>query len=880
MVMNYLAKALRFGEGKKLKDLQLQTEQVNLLEDDVSKLSDAAIPAEMAKLAKRYEHGEALDLLLPEAFALTREAAKRAMNMRHFDVQIMGGLVLAQGKIAEMATGEGKTLVATLPAALQSLTKKATHIITVNDYLAKRDVSWMGPVYRALGLKVAAIGHEVSFLFDPETGGEYNLRQISRREAYVCDVVYGTNSEFGFDYLRDNMVYSPEEKSQNSHPFAIVDEVDSILIDEARTPLIISGPAEKMGAIYRQFAKIAPTLKPDEDYELEEKTKTVWATDAGVAKVERALGIDNLYENIDAQFVNHLNQALRSHALYKKDVDYVIKDGEIIIVDEFTGRLMFGRRYSEGLHQAIEAKEQVAIREENQTLATITLQNYFRLYDKLAGMTGTAATEADEFMHIYKLETVVIPTNKPMVRDDMPDVIYKNEEAKFKAVVADVVERNRRGQPVLLGTISIEKSETISRMLKRNGVPHNVLNAKQHEHEAEIIAQAGRKGAVTVATNMAGRGVDIILGGNPQDKDEAKEVIAAGGLHVVGTERHEARRIDNQLRGRSGRQGDPGSTQFFISCEDDLMRLFAADRIKWVMEKFNLPEDQPIEHRLISKSIETAQRQVESYNFSIRKHVLEYDDVMNKQREVIYAERDKVLAHADLGEQIKEFITDVVAAAVAAHSVSEYPEQWDLKELFAYYHQFVPVQVSESDFDLETLIRDEVTEHLLNKAFEILEERQKELGSEGFGDLGRFILLDVITKRWTEHLSQIDYLQEGINLRAIGQRDPLVEFKAEAYDMFQELTEGIKEDCLRYIFRAQISEHQHHSMLDEAVFDKSEYSAMGAAGEADSTSSSSGATPYVAPADRVGRNDPCPCGAVNPQTGKPMKYKKCCGKEA
>jgi len=878
MVMNYLAKALRFGEGKKLKDLQLLVEQVNVLEDDVSKLSDAQLPEEMAKLAKRYEHGEALDLLLSEAFALTREAAKRALNMRHFDVQIMGGLVLSHGKIAEMATGEGKTLVATLPASLQSLTKKATHIITVNDYLAKRDASWMGPVYQALGLKVAAIGHDVSFMYDSEAGIDA-LRQISRREAYGCDVIYGTNSEFGFDYLRDNMVYNMQEKSQNGHPFAIVDEVDSILIDEARTPLIISGPAEKMGAIYRQFAKIAPTLKPDEDYELEEKTKTVWATDAGVAKVERALGIDNLYENIDAQLVNHLNQALRAHALYKKDVDYVIKDGEIIIVDEFTGRLMFGRRYSEGLHQAIEATEQVAIREENQTLATITLQNYFRLYEKLAGMTGTAATEADEFMHIYKLETVVVPTNRPMVRQDLADVIYKNDEAKFNAVVADVVERNRRGQPVLLGTISIEKSETLSRMLKRSGVPHNVLNAKQHEHEAEIIAQAGRKGAVTVATNMAGRGVDIVLGGNPQDKEEAGEVIAAGGLHVVGTERHEARRIDNQLRGRGGRQGDPGSTQFYISCEDDLMRLFAADRIKWVMEKFNLPDDQPIEHRLISKSIETAQRQVESYNFSIRKHVLEYDDVMNKQREVIYAERDKVLEHEDLGEQIKEFLSHVVEAAVAAHTVSEYPEQWELKDLFAYYHQFVPVNVSESDFDIQTLIRDEVTENLLNKAFEILEERRKELGQQEFTDLGRFILLDVITKRWTEHLSQIDYLQEGINLRAIGQRDPLVEFKAEAYDMFQELIEGIKEDCLRYIFRAQIAEQHHHSMLDEAVFDKAEYSAMREGQESDSTSSS-GATPYVAPADKVGRNDPCPCGAVNPQTGKPMKYKKCCGREA
>ncbi len=878
MVMKHLAKALRFGENKKLKDLELQVEQVNSLEDEIIKLEDAQLKEEMAKLAKRHEHGEALEILLPRSFALTREAAKRVRNMRHFDVQIMGGVVLSQGKIAEMTTGEGKTLVATLPVALQSITKKSTHVITVNDYLAKRDAGWMAPIYHLLGLKVAAIGHDSSFIYDPTAPADDPFRQTTRREAYKADVIYGTNSEFGFDYLRDNMVYSLEEKSQDSHAYAIVDEVDSILIDEARTPLIISGPAEKSGPIYRQFAKIIPTLKAGEDYEVDEKHKTVAVNDSGQIKVERAIGIDNLYENVDAQLVNHLMQALKAHALFKKDVDYVVNDGEIIIVDEFTGRMMFGRRYSEGLHQAIEAKENVSIREENQTLATITLQNYFRMYEKLAGMTGTASTEADEFMQIYKLETVVIPTNMPMIRQDMADVIYKNQTAKFNAVIEDVVERNGRGQPVLLGTVSIENSETLSRLLKQRGIKHTVLNAKHHEQEAEIISQAGRKGAVTVATNMAGRGVDIILGGNPPNKEEAEEIREAGGLHVVGTERHESRRIDNQLRGRSGRQGDPGSTQFYLSCDDDLMRLFAADRITWVMERFNLPEDQPIEHKLISKSIETAQKQVESQNFSIRKHVLKYDDVMNKQREIIYAERDKVLGHEDLSGQIEEFMTEVIEGHVNVHTAAAYPEEWDYKSLFAAYQQIVPVKMSEKDFDMETITREEITETLTEKALKELKERQEHMGKEGFNDIARYVLLNIITERWTEHLSQLDYLQEGINLRAVGQRDPLIEFKNEAFDMFSELTAGIKEDCLGYIFRAQLVEqpHHHHSVLEDAVYDKAQYNAIGASQTG--SSSASATTTYIAD-PKVGRNDPCPCGKINPDTGKPFKYKKCCGKE-
>ncbi|MDI6716373.1 MAG: preprotein translocase subunit SecA [Actinomycetota bacterium] len=838
-----LERVLRMGEGKKLKMLEEKVEMVNAWEPEVLRLTDAELRAKTAEFKQRLADGESLDDLLPEAFAVVREAAKRVLSMRHFDVQIMGGIVLHEGKIAEMKTGEGKTLVATLPAYLNALSGKGVHIVTVNDYLAKRDSEWMGKIYEFLGLKVGLIQAE--------------MPQNERREAYLADITYGTNNEFGFDYLRDNMVTHISERVQRGHHYAIVDEVDSILIDEARTPLIISGQPEKSADTYYTFARIVPKLKKGVDYEVDEKHRTVAVTEEGVAKVESALGIDNLYDHVNSQLVNHLQQALRAHALFKKDVDYIVKDGEVIIVDEFTGRLMIGRRYSEGLHQAIEAKEGVRIREENQTLATITLQNYFRMYEKLAGMTGTAATEADEFMHIYKLETVVIPTNMPMIRVDLPDVIYKTEDAKFKAVINDIVERHKRGQPVLVGTVSIEKSERLSSMLKRRGIPHEVLNAKYHEREAEIIAQAGKKGAVTIATNMAGRGVDIILGGNPPDPVEAEEVKQAGGLHVIGTERHEARRIDNQLRGRSGRQGDPGSSQFYLSTEDDLMRLFAADRIGRIMERLGLPEDQPIEHSLITKSIETAQKQVEAQNFSIRKHVLEYDDVMNKQREVIYEERYRVLVGEDLRERVLSMIDDVMGQVVSVFTAeSNYPEEWDWDGLLKYVNQIFPLDWDKDSIDITAMTRESLTEKLVESAKARYEQREAELGPELMRDLERLVMLEVIDSKWREHLYEMDYLKEGIGLRAIGQRDPLIEYKSEAFDMFQAMIEGIKEDVLSYMFHVQV-------VREEPVRQKKKVVATNA-------SASSEPPKPRRNENKVGRNDPCPCGS-----GK--KYKKCCG---
>ena len=838
-----LERVLRMGEGKKLKLLEEKVEMVSAWEPEVLRLTDAELRVKTAEFKQRLADGEGLDDLLPEAFAVVREAAKRVLSMRHFDVQIMGGIVLHEGKIAEMKTGEGKTLVATLPAYLNALSGKGVHIVTVNDYLAKRDSEWMGKIYEFLGLKVGLIQAE--------------MPQDERREAYLADITYGTNNEFGFDYLRDNMVAHISERVQRGHHYAIVDEVDSILIDEARTPLIISGQPEKSADTYYTFARIVPKLKKGIDYEVDEKHRTVAVTEEGVAKVESALGIDNLYDHVNSQLVNHLQQALRAHALFKKDVDYIVKDGEVIIVDEFTGRLMIGRRYSEGLHQAIEAKEGVRIREENQTLATITLQNYFRMYEKLAGMTGTAATEADEFMHIYKLETVVIPTNMPMIRVDLPDVIYKTEDAKFKAVINDIVERHKRGQPVLVGTVSIEKSERLSSMLKRRGIPHEVLNAKHHEREAEIIAQAGKKGAVTIATNMAGRGVDIILGGNPPDPVEAEEVKQAGGLHVIGTERHEARRIDNQLRGRSGRQGDPGSSQFYLSTEDDLMRLFAADRIGRIMERLGLPEDQPIEHSLITKSIETAQKQVEAQNFSIRKHVLEYDDVMNKQREVIYEERYRVLVGEDLRERVLGMIDDVMGQVVSVFTAeSNYPEEWDWDGLLKYVNQIFPLDWDKDSIDITAMTRDSLTEKLIESAKARYEQREAELGPELMRDLERLVVLEVIDSKWREHLYEMDYLKEGIGLRAIGQRDPLIEYKSEAFDMFQAMIEGIKEDVLSYMFHVQV-------VREEPVRQKKKVVATNA-------SASSEPPKPRRNENKVGRNDPCPCGS-----GK--KYKKCCG---
>jgi preprotein translocase SecA subunit len=1303
-MLNILHKALRFGEGKKLRMLQEKVATVNALEEKISALSDSELRAktaefklkiddyseefkeELDKLQEDFQmatpdgrkdirgkirevRNKILEPILPEAFAVVREVANRTLGMRHFDVQIMGGIVLHEGKIAEMKTGEGKTLVATLPAYLNALMGEAVHIVTVNDYLAKRDSEWMGPVFNFLGLTVGLI--------------QANMEPAFRKVAYRADITYGTNNEFGFDYLRDNMITDIDEQVQRGHFYAIIDEVDSILIDEARTPLIISGPSEKAPDVYRTFANIVPRLKSrcvtekeeeeakktgtdlseGYDYLIYEKNRTIATTEQGIERVEKLLGIPNLYDNVNSQYVNHLVQAVKAHSLFKKDVDYIIKDGEVIIVDEFTGHLMIGRRYSEGLHQAIEAKEKVPIREENQTLATITLQNYFRMYDKIAGMTGTAATEADEFRHIYDLETVSIPTNVPMIRTDEPDEIYKNEKGKFDAIVEDIIERNKEGQPVLVGTISVEKSERLAKMLRNRGLRPQVLNAKHHEEEARIIAQAGRKVAVTIATNMAGRGIDILLGGNPYGivktslegavrvqtlreanvlfeliddvsrrlqhwiealktpnfedildrgilredvykqeveplissldeikkqfirlcddfekegilnvkemekikdsdsdlkpaieqlaliqsnigelksfftnisgksllredlekadkigkslkekqqeiievhnrfkqffeaeeifseedvasantmvkeiserqkeifdlkkearrvlserdisgafklageiselekktlvmkkeiddflegrksreednetatkrqiairelladieelwetpirifetasdiskekenydidfeelssmsketknlateiedlqkeakriigedrhkvgslekqlgkalpkieklreafqaentlakelfenevvqkispnflsqrlkdvmnqiasscnmenicKEEREEVLKLGGLHVLGTERHEARRIDNQLRGRSGRQGDPGSSQFYLSLEDDLMRLFGSDRISRVMNRLGLPEDQPIEHSMITKSIETAQRQVESQNFEIRKHVLEYDDVMNLQREFIYDQRMKCLSGDGLHEQVMDLIKDTVSGLIENFTQKNtYPENWQLDELFAYASQLFPLPWGKRDLDLNTLTQDELYERLLSSAQEAYRKREEQLGAEVIRELERMIMLQVIDSKWRDHLAEMDYLQEGIGLRAIGQKDPLIEYKNEAYQLFQDMIQSIKEDFVKYIFHVRVVQEEVARPRLRAVSGGNE--AAVARGPEPS--------PSKKVSKKVGRNDPCPCGATDPKTGKPIKYKKCCGR--
>lgn len=831
-MLKTIEKVLRFGEGKKLRELQQTVAEVSSLEPEMQALSDSELRFKTAEFKERLENGETIDELMPEAFAVAREAAVRTLGLRPFDVQVMGAIVLHQGKISEMKTGEGKTLVATMPVYLNALTGKGVHIVTVNDYLAKRDSEWMGEIYRFLGLNVGLIQNQDG--------------TAERVDTYKADLTYGTNNEFGFDYLRDNMVTAMEDKVQRGHHYAIVDEVDSILIDEARTPLIISGPAEQAASTYYQFARIVPTLKPGQDYEVDEKLRTVAVTEQGVARVEKMTGIDNLYDHVNSQLINHLNQALRAHTLFKRDVDYMIKDGEVLIVDEFTGRLLPGRRYSEGLHQAIEAKEGAKIQEENQTLATITLQNYFRLYEKLAGMTGTAATEADEFMHIYKLETVVVPTHKEMIRADMDDQIYRTEVGKFKAAVKDIVERHQKGQPILVGTISIEKSELLSDHLRKRGIKHEVLNAKHHEREAHIIAMAGQEGAVTIATNMAGRGVDIVLG---------EGVVASGGLHVLGTERHESRRIDNQLRGRSGRQGDPGSSQFYISLDDDLMRLFGSDRLKSVMSRLGIDEDMPIEHPLVNKSIETAQRQVESQNFEIRKRVLEYDDVMNKQREVIYAQRNEILEEGDLHEQAIRMIEEVVEKITDSFANKGYPEDWDLNSLFNYVGQIFPLTFGVQDIDIGNLTAEELKDALIEDALNAYEQRENELGPELLREMERFVLLQIIDGRWREHLYEMDYLREGIGLRAIGQKDPLVEYKAEGFAMFQEMIESMKDDFVRYIFHVQMVE------MEVPREDPAVYATSGGDSQALQVRRSS---------TKTGRNDPCPCGS-----GK--KFKKCCG---
>ena len=902
-MLNLLGKVLSLGEGKKLKKLQEKVQKVNDLESKVSALSDDELLKKTDEFKNRLNEGGNLDDILSEAFAVVREVAKRKINMRHFDVQIMGGIVLHEGKITEMATGEGKTLVATLPVYLNTLEGKGVHVVTVNDYLAKRDAQWMGPVYHFLGLSTSIIQHDAAYIYDPnyETEDEnmQYLRPVSRHEAYEADVTYGTNNEFGFDYLRDNMALSLERVAQRGHHYAIVDEVDSILIDEARTPLIISGPAEDRSRICKKVeqdvnrmkwlviakeSKDAEELDYNEeshDFIANEKENTLKITPRGYSKIARTLNItvDDIsdpeqlpYGVPMLEWMSRYKQSMKAHSLFKKDVDYLVKDGQVVIVDDFTGRLMPGRRYSEGLHEAIEAKERVHIRQENQTLATITLQNYFRMYEKLAGMTGTAATEADEFIHIYGLETVVIPTNKPLARATLSDVIYKTGEAKFQAIVEDIIERYKKGQPILVGTISVEKSELLSKMLRRRGIEHEVLNAKYHEREAHIVAQAGKKGAITIATNMAGRGTDIVLGGNPPNPKEAEEVKNVGGLHVIGTGRHEARRIDNQLRGRSGRQGDPGSSQFYISLEDNLMRLFGGDRIGNIMQKLGLPDDMPIEHAMISKSVERAQREVESQNFNIRKHVLEYDDVMNTQREIIYKQRSRCLKGEDFHEQVFNIVEDVIGEIVEIYTnKNTYPEQWNLDGLFSDVSQIMSLSWGKDDLDLHSLKQEELHQRLLDSAKQAYQDREKELGSDILREMERHIMLQVVDHRWREQLYEIDYLKEGIGLRAIGQRDPLVEFKREAFEKWTATMHGIKEDFVRYVFHAHIVKEPRREAGSKTL------SNQGGATTTTSTvpvdrqgGQGAEAKESVRKGKKIGRNEPCPCGS-----GK--KYKKCCG---
>ena len=893
---------LIFGSknDREIKRLRPIVDRINALESSLIPLSDLALTDKTQDFRKRLEAGEPLDDLLPEAFAVCREASKRRLSMRHFDVQLLGGMVLHQGKISEMKTGEGKTLVATLPLYLNALTGKGAHLVTVNDYLAKRDAQWMGPLYHALGLSVGVIQHDASFLFDPSFDASdkrlQHLRPCTRQEAYQADITYGTNNEFGFDYLRDNLIVTDISQAvQRELNYGIVDEVDSILIDEARTPLIISGPTDESTDLYYRINAIIPQLKIEGDFTIEEKTKTAALTEDGNARVEKLLGVENLYDLAHMELVHHVVKALQAHAIYKRDVDYVVKDGEVIIVDEFTGRLMPGRRWSDGLHQAVEAKEGVKIANENQTLASVTFQNYFRMYAKLAGMTGTADTEASEFAKIYNLDVNVIPTNRPMIRTDYADVIYRTEKEKFDAIVEEIKDCYERGQPVLVGTISIEKSERLSGYLKRHGIKHNVLNAKYHEKEAEIIAQAGQKGAVTIATNMAGRGTDILLGGNPdflfkrvlyQDEElpedrkkalyeqikadceaDKKEVVALGGLHILGTERHESRRIDNQLRGRSGRQGDPGTSRFYLSLEDDLLRIFASERISNLMLKLGMEEGVPIEHRMVTRAIENAQKKVEAHNFDIRKQLLEYDDVMNKQREVIYEHRRAILMGEDLAEEIKEMMMEVVDSLVDVYCPAEqYPEEWDFngltEALQAQFGHDVTKGDRGADGDLKEMGRDALREELRERVLGTYRRKEQELGSDLLRYLEKMLLLQVIDHHWKDHLLGMDQLRDGIGLRGYGQKDPLIEYKREGFDMFAAMMDRIKADALERLFRVQAVRGETppaESRPQQPV----------------KITLNRGEEP-AAPRtvhrqqEKVGRNDPCPCGS-----GK--KFKKCHG---
>ncbi len=829
-----LKKIFGSKNDRELRRLAPLVDHINSLEPALRELSDADLRAKTAQFKERLGQGETLDDLLPEAFAVAREASTRVLGMRPFDVQLIGGIVLHQGKIAEMKTGEGKTLVAVMPAYLNALSGDGVHIVTVNDYLAKRDTTWMGGIYQFLGLEVGTILH--------------GLTDEERRQAYAADITYGTNNEFGFDYLRDNMKFSLADYVQRDFNYAIVDEVDSILIDEARTPLIISGPAEESTNLYYVLNRCASQLKKDRDFTVDEKARSVLITEDGVARAEKFVNLDNLYDPRHIEVLHHLNAALKAQNLFKRDADYIVKEGQVIIVDEFTGRLMPGRRYSDGLHQALEAKEGVKVENENQTLATITFQNYFRMYSKLAGMTGTADTEAEEFKKIYNLEVMVIPTHKKMIRTDFPDVIYKSADEKFQAVVEEIKDCHGRGQPVLVGTTSIEKSEHLSRLLKREGIKHEVLNAKHHEKEAEIVAQAGQFGTVTIATNMAGRGTDIVLG---------EDVVEQGGLHILATERHEARRIDNQLRGRSGRQGDPGSSRFYLSLEDDLLRIFGSDRIKGLMGRMGMDDGQPIEHRLVSNAIEKAQRRVEGHNFEIRKHLLEYDNVMNKQREVIYAQRRQILSGEELEEDILEMAEELVEDLVAEYTGNKTPEEWDLEGLqVAFLRQFG------FRANLDGNVDGDLQDALFDQVKARFEAKAQEIGPEFFAHLQQMIMLQVVDNHWKEHLLGMDHLRDGIGLRGYAQQDPLREYQREGYDAFMDLIHRIKADSVGTLFQLQVRSPEAVEAEEQRRAAQPMTFSHGDAGPAQ---------PAKRESRKVGRNDPCPCGS-----GK--KYKKCCGK--
>ena len=888
MLDGFIKKFVGSTNEREVKKIQPLVQKINELEPQISAFSDEQLQSKTAEFKQRFENGESLEDLLPDAFAVVREAGKRVLNMRHFDVQLIGGVVLHQGRIAEMKTGEGKTLVATLPAYLNAIEGKGVHVVTVNDYLARRDSEWMGRLYKFLGLGVGVIQH--------------GLNDDERRQSYGTDITYGTNNEFGFDYLRDNMKFDTAHCVQRGHHYGIVDEVDSILIDEARTPLIISGPSEESTDKYYRIDKIVPRLRRDIDYQVDEKHRTVTLTEEGNARVSSLLGIKDLFDEPsweNVEIIHHINQALRAHTLYKRDVEYVVKEGEVIIVDEFTGRLMPGRRWSDGLHQAVEAKEGLRIQQENQTLATITFQNYFRMYKKLAGMTGTAETEAEEFLKIYKLDVVVIPTNKAMRRIENPDMIYRTEREKFDAVVKEIKQCNEKGQPVLVGTISIDRSEKLSGLLKKAGVKHVVLNAKYHEKEAEIVAQAGRKGAVTIATNMAGRGTDILLGGNaefmardllrkgdfdpltatpqqwnaaiaqvkPQIDEEHEEVVNVGGLHIIGTERHEARRIDNQLRGRSGRQGDPGSSRFYVSLEDDLMRIFAADRISGIMQRLGMEEGVPIESRFVSKQIENAQKRVEGQNFGYRKHVLEYDDVMNKQREAIYGLRRQLLEGEDQKEYLMGIADDIMIETVSTHaSENTHPDEWDLNGLQTAVLRQFGFDLRAEGIDPAQMSSKEIEEQLIAKAHEKYDQKEAIIGSAAMRYHERMLMLQIVDAQWKDHLLAMDHLKEGIGLRGYGQRDPLVEYKKESYELFEGLMGRIEEDTLRFLFLLQPVEEQKQAEQIERKRKRTEFIMS------QQNSNGGDGAPQQVKRDsaKVGRNDPCPCGS-----GK--KFKKCHG---